>query len=300
MKIDRKKFIEEYYSNQSDSTISKTLASLRNIENLVDNLKQLQQDDIALYSKLFSLKPTGNQVSLGKYFEMKALLINLEDFYGTKFYIPRRDELLKYSISASYFRSLDDLINKIDKAAKNNHRLETPYERLLFLKGIVVLGWYGFSLQQITNLQKSSVDLEKMCIVEDQKYTEIQPHHFEIIKNIKLLKKYKISKDVIINQQEIKWLFSCSEDKVSVPALRQRIVYFNKNLPANVGFSINYELLYRNNVFAELLDYEIKNKITLPKKDVIAFFNKKLNVTTKYSKISRYADYTLWKANYIK
>lgn len=300
MKINCKQFIEKYYSNQSSTTISKARSSIRNIESLVEDVEQLQQNDIELYSKIFSLKSTGNQVSRGKYYETKALLVNLEDFLGEKFCIPKREELLDYSIPSRYFYSLDELLKKIDTAVMYNPSLKAPYERILFLKGIVVLGWYGLSLQQITELEKENVKLDNMCVVVGDSSVRLQPQHFEIIREIKLLRQYKISKDVIINQLKIKWMFSCTDDKVSTSALTQRIAYFNKNIPDNMSFSINFELLYRNNVFVELLNYETENKTTLTREEVITFFTKKLQINTRRSAINRYADYTLWKSNYSK
>lgn len=300
MKINCKQFIEKYYSNQSSTTISKARSSIRNIKSLVEDVEQLQQKDIELYSKIFSLKSTGNQVSRGKYYETKALLANLEDFLGEKFCIPKREELLDYSIPSRYFYSLDELLKKIDTAAMYNPSLKAPYERLLFLKGIIVLGWYGLSLQQITELEKENIKLDNMCVVVGDSSVILQPEHFEIIREIKLLRQYKLSKNTIINQLKIKWMFSCTDDKVSTSALTQRIAYFNKNIPDNMSFSINFELLYRNSVFVELLNYETENKTTLTREEIISFFTKKLQINTRRSAINRYADYTLWKSNYSK
>lgn len=155
--IDCNKFIEKYYSESAESAKLNARMYINHANSVIGDtpVDIALQDDNTL-CQLFYISPSSG-ISSGNYKKLKTLLLRLFEMCGITAKIPTHEEVLAYQQLKIHWSTLDELLDFIDKVGKRYMPDYNPRTDLVQIKTIAILGWYGFSIEEIVNARNSDL-----------------------------------------------------------------------------------------------------------------------------------------------
>lgn len=288
------KFIESYYSNASETKKNDVKRFLENLENLrgKDSLSDILQDKDMLCESFF-MQQRGT-ISRSHYQKIKEYLLNLFNFTGVFGTVPTREEVIKSRNFAEYFRSLEALLDFIDNVGWTLRKDYNPAADLVRVKGMCVLGWMGFSLNEISALKKKDlvpIDNIGFKISTNRDIYEIYGEPYSVLYYLRDLKEYNglVSGKKTVLQGHEEYLFSSfnllmrkrnpadEQNGISVNHLIQILSRFNNDIPKTKGKIITFRNLHKNAMFVEIY------KANPSQNEVIPTIAKVMNCTKRYA-----------------
>lgn len=247
-------FIAKYYNGADEKTIDQISKYVDNLNKLIGNSDEsvVLRDTTFLCKSFYTRRTCSNSKHHHEY--VRKFLENVFDYVGIQEKIPTRQEALDKMFQegkATYFKSLDDLLNLIDAVGAIVLPDYNELVDLIIVKTIVILGWYGLSAEEISLLKISDVErIKNERAIEDK--------HYKILQIATSLDYYKgLPSGLLINLD----VDSCylirlrKNSKGESPApkpinITQTLTRFNKNIPHVLNFAIYFSLLKKN---AELI-----------------------------------------------
>ncbi len=259
--IDFKDFVERYYP-------SANIAQRNDIKRFLDNLLKIIGDtplnealkNTQVLHNSFYLQKVGNDISRPHYQKIKGYLNNLIDFLDINSTIPTREEVLTSQNTMSYFKGIDDLFDFIDKVGNSLLADYDPTKDLVRIKSICVLGWLGFSPDEIANIKiddLSRVDTIGYRLINKMGSHEIYGKSFLALFYLTELKEYSAlpsGKKTSIkgNEEYLLRPTVANCEKLDGEAIIQIIKRFNNCIPPSMKTSIMFRNLYKNALFIEV------------------------------------------------
>lgn len=253
-------FIDRYYS-----TAPRT--SKRGLENFLNRFDELVDgrspkeclQNIDFVSKLFFVQSVSN-MSRACYFQNKKHILNLCDWYGAEPTIPTMDELMEQTLLPSLFKDLHDALNYIDAVGNAVLMQYHPHTDLIVVKAIFVLAWYGLSLEEIANLQKTAVEVinpDSGILRLENRAIEITGEAFFVLFSLKYLNQYQGISSGKLQQfygfESYMFRPTCeSTHPVNVTNITQRLTRFNEQIPSRFNKRISYRSIRRNAHFVQI------------------------------------------------
>lgn len=296
--MDINAFLERYYSTASDDTKLRVTNWIKYVEESAGlglSKEVLQSKDKLFYCSLFTKGDT--TVARTKYFMVKSWLQNLLNFYDVNVAIPSREDILDTLGNKNYFKDLKELLDYIDYSGDTRIPNYRPASDMLYLKSLCILGWYGFSQEEIVALLIS--DLRQFeggyYIKRNDTLIPLTDTEFQIIKSFSLTdccQGYPSGK--LVYYKDTHYLFrpvlksdNANKDSTTVLSIKTLIKKFNNNNPRNIN--ISFVSLRKNRVFTEI--YNDKTDIGLSEK-IAKHFGSDANLTINLKK-----EYTSWVKN---
>ncbi len=158
--FDYSQFISKYYPDASKKQIGEVKGFLTNFFKLLgDNDASATLRNSGFLCKTFYLHDT-NSMSRAQYFKIKKNLLNLFDYYGVQSKVPPIDDVIESHDIDCFFKDLDDVLQFVDSVGEARIRSYDPEVDLNHIKSIIILGWYGFSSEEIASLPLSNVTMK--------------------------------------------------------------------------------------------------------------------------------------------
>lgn len=266
-------FLQKYYPNANHIKVTDVKRFLENLNNLAQgkDIDSLLQDK-SFICKTFFLQKAGNNISRSHYQKVKEYLINLFDYLGIDTIIPTREEVIVSSNMIGYYRSLDHLLSYIDSIGELHLVFYNPKADLIRLKGLCVLGWHGFSLEEITNIKKNElINISNYGIKINTNHGEFEfyDESFRVLFYLKDLEEYNglPSGRKIILRGNDEFLFRPVDsdcNQLDTNKLIQIIKRFNACTPPHKN-SIIFRNLYKNAAFLKIYHSNDNGKALIEK-----------------------------------
>lgn len=273
--INYQDFAARYYptaNSARQNDIARFLSNLTEIigeSPLEDALKNTQVLCAAFY-----LQKAGNNISRPHYQKIKEHLINLFDFVGVDATVPTREEVLASQETICYFRGINELLEFVDKVGSSALTNYNPTTDLVRVKAICVLGWLGFTPDEIANLKVhdlSLIELNGYKVSNKSGTYEVYGQPFTALYYLSGLEEYNglPSGRKIILKGNDEYLFRPTDancEKLDGGQIIQIIKRFNYCIPRSMKTSIVFRNLHKNALFLEVYndtsDKSLINKIT--------------------------------------
>lgn len=272
--INYQDFVDKYYptaNNARQNDIARFLDNLAEIVGetpLTDALKSKQ-----ILCNAFYLQKTGNNISRPHYQKIKEYLLNIFDFVGIDSTVPTREEVLASQEMICYFRGLNELLEFVDKVGNFELTEYNPTRDLVRVKAICVLGWLGFTPDEIADIKVydlSPIDLIGYKITNKNATYEVYGQAFAALYYLSDLEEYKglpSGRKVILKGNE-EYLFRPTDadcEKLDGGQIIQIIKRFNNCIPRSMKTSIVFRNLHKNALFLDVYndksDKSLINKI---------------------------------------
>lgn len=273
--INQQEFVERYYPSANDSRKSDVIRFLDNLGELVGNtpiaeaLKSKQ-----LLCNAFYVQKAGNSISRPHYQKIKEYLLNVFEYVGVNSEVPSRDEVIASQESVCYFRGINELLSFIDAVGNEVLTDYNPTQDLVRVKAVCVLGWLGFTPEDIANLtvrDLTPIGLDGYKISGRSGSFEIYGQPFAAIYYLSDLESYKglpSGRKVILKGND-GYLFRPTDancEKLDGGQIIQIIKRFNMSVPHSMKTSIIFRNLHKNALFLEIYndksEQSLINKIT--------------------------------------
>ncbi len=270
--INYDEFIECYYPSVTISRRNSIKSFLNNVTEVVGN-KPIEE---ALKNKLtlcdiFYIQKSGN-MSRSHYQKIKEYLINLFDFLGIQAIIPTREEVLNSLDNIYYFRGINEMLNFIDEVGEHVLPYYNPTADLVRVKSICVLGWLGFTIEEIVNLKKSNLSLvgcNGYRLSNKHGTFEIFDAPFAALYYLSELNEYKgipSGKKIVLKSNE-EYLFrsqNITREKLDALTIAVILKRFNSCIPSSRHIQILFRNLHKNALFIEIYN-DISNRSLMEK-----------------------------------
>lgn len=272
--INYEDFVARYYPTANTARQNDIERFLDNLTDIIgetplkDALKNTQ-----ILCSAFYLQKAGNNISRPHYQKIKEYLINLFDFVGVDATVLTREEVLASQETICYFRGINELLEFIDKvgsAALDNYN---PTKDLVRVKSICVLGWLGFTPDEIANIKVrdlSPIDISGYKVSNKSGTYEVYGQPFTALYYLSGLKEYSglpSGRRVILKGND-EYLFRPTDancEKLDGGQIIQIIKRFNHCIPTSIKTSIAFRNLHKNALFLEIYndttDKSLINKI---------------------------------------
>lgn len=260
--INTSAFIERYYPTANEATQKDILRFFDNLA-AITNGKPLTSELLNkdLLCKAFYMQEKGNAISRSHYQKIKSYLLNLFDFLDIhSVSVPTSKEVIDSQDTICYFRGLDELLDFIDNVGKTLSRDYNPNQDLIRIKGVCVLGWLGFTLNEIAMLKTNDlipINNNGYRINNKKKSHEIYGKAFWALYHLSSLTSYRSLPSgnlVILSKDD--FLFCPTtrgwggRDEIQIARIIQP---FNLLLSAeNIKPSIVFRNLHKNALFLEI------------------------------------------------
>lgn len=273
--INQQEFVERYYPSANASRKSDVIRFLDNLSELVGNtpiaeaLKSKQ-----LLCNAFYVQKAGNSISRPHYQKIKEYLLNVFEYVGVNSEVPSRDEVIASQESVCYFRGINELLSFIDAVGDEVLTGYNPTQDLVRVKAVCVLGWLGFTPEDIANLtvrDLTPIGLDGYKISGRGGSFEIYGQPFAAIYYLSDLESYKglpSGRKVILKGND-DYLFRPTDancEKLDGGQIIQIIKRFNMSVPRSMKTSIIFRNLHKNALFLEIYndksEQSLINKIT--------------------------------------
>lgn len=263
--ISYKEFTNKYYPSANDIRLKDIERFLCNLEKLIGNTPEKQAlTNKQLLCNAFYLQKTGNNISRSHYQKIKEYFVNIFDFIGIQSNVPTRDEVLNSREDINYFGSLEKALQFIDEVGYGNLKYYDSNTDLIRVKAICILGWMGFSLNEISHLQNNDlikVDNNIFKISNKREIFELKNELYTIFHNLQTLTQYSslpTGKFVYLNTSSKYLLRPTGDncDKIDSNCIVQILKRFNAAIPKDIKTSIIFRNLHKNALFLKI--YESK------------------------------------------
>jgi hypothetical protein len=297
--MDTEAFLKQYFPTATDEAVTRITNWLKFTEEQLGEpitADALKSKDKRFYSTLFTGETS--TVSNSKYFMIKGWLTNLLSYVGVEnISIPNREEALDLVANKGYFKSLQELIDYIDYCGKAKIPNVNPSINMLYLKSICILGWYGFSLEQMADVLNSDLVVFEgdYCVKKDGMLISLKSEEYNILKTLSMTDTHQgYPSGRIVYYKNSKYLFRVrdtgaanTEEKVNIDSLKLAIKKFNNNNPQKIDISLRK--LRKNKLFIDI--YNDKKDLPLYDK-IMTYFNSSKDLTWLLKK-----EYTSWLKN---
>lgn len=260
--VNYKAFVDKYYPAASEPAQKNIARFLNNLTELLAATKVPEQaiTDKTLLCKAFFLQDS-NGVSRAHYQKIKGYLLNLFDFLGVQGTVPSREEVIASQADAGYFRGIEEIMEFIDSvgvAVRGENY--NPTRDLVIVKSICVLGWMGFTTDEIAKMRKSALrplGMDGYQIMHGVDVYEVSGAAFAALYYLSDLTEYK----ALPNGKPVQfagdpsYLFrpAIRGTKICGNSISQSIKRFNTRIPpAFSQHTIVFRNLYRNARFLEI------------------------------------------------
>ncbi|WP_303341532.1 hypothetical protein [uncultured Duncaniella sp.] len=272
--IDYQDFVARYYPSANN-------ARQDDITRFLDNLVEIIGDtplanalrNTQVLCSAFYLQKIGNNISRPHYQKIKEYLINLFDFVGVDATVPTREEVLASQETICYFRGINELLEFIDKVGSLALTNYNPTADLVRVKSICVLGWLGFTPDEIANIKVrdlSPIDISGYKVSNKNGTYEVYGQLFAALYYLSGLEEYNglpSGRRVILKGND-EYLFRPTDancEKLDGGQIIQIIKRFNHCIPRSIKTSIVFRNLHKNALFLEVYndatDKSLINKI---------------------------------------
>ena len=195
MMIDYEAFLGRYYSTANEWKQKDVTRFLDNLAEIIGDtpLEQALQNENILCSAFF-LQENGGSISRPHYQKIKEYLLNLFAFCGVQSEVPTREVVMSSQQSVGYFRGINELMSFIDSVGAIRLESYNPTTDLVNVKSICVLGWLGFSPNEIAEMKKSALKplgLDKYQITHGDEVFEVSGAPFAALYYLSDLESYK-------------------------------------------------------------------------------------------------------------
>ena len=284
--IDCIEFTNKYYPSASSVRKNDIERFLNNLSELIGNtpIEKALQDKQLLCRSFYLQKAC--DVSRPHYQKIKEYLVNLFHYLGVDGTVPTRAEVMKSQNLVGYFRSINSLLKFIDEVGKLRLLNYDPTRDLVRVKAICVLGWIGFSLEDIFNLKKTDlipIDNVGFKIRKGKEEYDIFGEPFAVLFYLQSLESYHAlpsGKKTILKGNE-DYLFRPTDSRVEKFNNAQQgvqiIKRFNACIPKTSSSYIVFRNLHKNALFLEV--YEAKPM----EKDLLGTLMSIMNCTFNYA-----------------
>lgn len=191
--IDGKKFVNEYYAAASESKKNDVLRYIDNLNTIIgENGNEMLKDKSTLCKSFFISKSSG--ISRTNYQKLKKYLGEVLAFCKIPVSVPTRDEVLSFQTLRCYYEDLTSLLDFVDKVGYGRLEHYNPNADLLNIKAIIILGWNGYSSQDIINAKKSDLYSkagELYSITIDGKTAILDWRSFNTLSNLAFMYSYR-------------------------------------------------------------------------------------------------------------
>lgn len=184
--MDIQTIINNYYASMDEKEKSRTIGWLKRTEALIgDQDIKSALSDKEILCKLFATS-SGTAVLGTQYIRTKKYIKNLLDYYGvSESVIPSLEEVQDANgVVEDLFGDLDSIFALIDSVGERkceNYQAVTGFVRM---KSIVILAWYGLSLDQIGDFKKEDIVVfgeNKLYIRVGNNLIQISPKEYCIL-----------------------------------------------------------------------------------------------------------------------
>lgn len=267
-------FIAKYYSDANDVKQKDILRFLKNAEMLMGEKtpKETLKDKKFLCS-LFFIRKGANNVSRAHYQKIKNYILSLADYYGIEIKIPSMEEVIEHQDITLLFKDLDSVLDFIDEIGRSQMINYNAYTDLAFVKGVVVLSWYGFKPDDIVLLTKSCLVNDngtyKVFYPNSSEYIVVSRTAFQTLLSLSTVSQYKglPSGKVKIFKGNPDLLFRPTIQGIQTIApqgIIASLYHFNECVPQYKQTLLSFGLLRKNALFVEI--YNDKSTIGLKEK----------------------------------
>lgn len=214
--------------------------------------------------KMFYAQKTSG-VSRTRYQEIKKHIFELQKSLNLPPFVPVREDVLKSQELTCYFKDLDAIIDFINKTGELNLKDYYSNLDLLNIKSIVILGWYGFSLKEISIALKSSIYSENAnyYIKKGENCVQINEIAYDILMRFAASLNHRglPSGRTQIYKSDDRYLFRSIDERelVNENNLVNVLKRFNQVIEKD-GFAIVFRNLRKNALFAEIYNDTAQGK----------------------------------------
>lgn len=304
--MDYKEFIS-FYTNDGQKHTYTFMKSLDVFLNQVENcvIEAQKNNGEASYKEIFSsiftntstihrlfYKETskGKDISSTKFYQVRTIIIDFVKWLKDNDLLDNIDSIITYlsnlnyekivdkdNFIVSYFRNLESVINFIDdtgrEAFRNSKSLKKnalPYDKtddLLKEKCIAILGWYGFSFVDMTNIKKSDIITNngKTYILSGNDKVFLSKTEADIIKRYSMSTSFRSITSatttgkiiyVIDTDYLMRGKLETEDGKQTPNSLTTTIKVFNTKA-AKLGsiHALNILSLYRSNLYSKVYNF---------------------------------------------
>lgn len=260
--IEVERFLGKYYPAANDARKDDVRRFLNNINQLAGatplEIALINQE---ILCKAFYLQKVSS-ISRPHYQKIKEYLINLFDFLGVQSTVPSRAEVISSQDMICYFRGIDNLLSFIDKVGTTCLVDYNPTQDLIRVKAICVLGWLGFTPEEIAEMKVSDLKpIDTIGYKLSNKYGtyEIYGHPYSSLFYLSDLVQYKglpSGRKIALSEDSeylMKPLEAACCEKLDSGQIIQIIKRFNACIPINLmQTSIVFRNLHKNALFIEI------------------------------------------------
>ena len=297
--MDTNTFIAKYYPAAGDAKICDLKRWLAHVEKLIEAENTEPQKALAnqdFLCKTFYISKTSG-VSRPSYQKIKEFLLSLLDFYGVKTTIPARETVLASQEVTSFFPALAAVIALIDNAGEKKLDNYDPHIDLLHIKSIVVLGWYGLSLEEAASLKKNQIvktgsGESKKHYISLKDNIEISETAFNILKRFSSTDEYRgfPGGKMISVISDLDYLFlptRSDNDRIKAINLADILKRFNPSA-SDMGYAIYYRNLRKSALFKDVYEDKTTRKTC---RNIMKYFGCNSTMAYGFEK-----EYNQWKA----
>ena len=258
--INYETFLDEYYptADKTQQSVKQFLDDLTELIGDVPLEQALQNEQILC--RAFFLRQDDSYSFHSSYLKTKEYLSNLLKFFGIQGKIPTRETVMKSRKHAKYFRSINDLLEFVDSVGKSRSEYYNPTTDLIIVKSICILGWLGFSLEEIANMKKTDlvpVGLDKYCVKHGDEAFYLSGAPFAALYYLHDLESYR---DIYSNKRvqllgDKCYLFRASTNGEIITAadIARMLYQFNRQIPiALTQRTIHFSSIHKNAIFVEV------------------------------------------------
>lgn len=270
-------FISAYYSEANEAKQKDVLRFLTNFEEaLGDREPTAMLNDKPFLCNLFYIRKGINNISRAHYQKIKDYLLNLLAFFGITAQLPSMEEVIECHDTTLLFKDLDSLLDFIDSVGYARLLDYDQNADLVFVKGIVILGWYGFSREEIITMPKGNLmsisDGTRRVFFPNspkRRYVDVSERAFNTLICLQDLERYRglpSGKPQVFKGNE-RLLFRptvSSLESLKDENIRNTLHRFNECIPPTKQAMISYGLLHKNALFVDI--FNDKTEMRLPMK----------------------------------
>lgn len=259
--IDCNEFLSKYYTTTSPTKQNDVRTYIRSLNNLLgeNDVASSLRDDTLLCRSFYIVASSG--VSRTNYQKIKTYIVNLFDMYGIDKEVPSREQVLAAQTLKCYWKDLDDLMDFIDKIGENKMQNYNPRTDLITIKAIAVLGWYGFSIEEVTEAKKDGLyqNDSKYLIRIREKAVSLDWRSYDILCRLAFLYAYKgfPSGKLQILKGDGNYLFRPTTSGLSrwnENNVKQALKHFNYYAKSPANAIISFGKLHKNAIFTEVFN----------------------------------------------
>lgn len=276
--IDYEDFLGRYYPSANEFRKKDVKRFLDNLSEIIGDTplaEALQNQQILC--RAFFLQENGCGVSRPHYQKIKEYLLNIFEVCGIQGEVPSREAVVASQQNIGYFRGINELMKFIDSVGEARLDSYNPTTDLVTVKSICVLGWLGFSPNEIAEFKKSELRLlgyDKYLIHHGDDEFEVSGEPFAALYYLTDLESYKglPSGKKMTLTGDPSYLFrpTIHSDKLVGDSIVQIIRRFNTQIPAfSAQRAIIFRNLHKNALFIEVYNDKSNRSLIAKISDIL-------------------------------